>query len=429
MKQTMIDMTKRRDKLLGPAYRLHYPESPLWVERAEGVWVYDSEGRKYLDTYNNVPHVGHCHPRVVKAVSEQMAKFNSHSRYLHNTILDYSERLLGTFDDELDTAHFACSGTEANELALRLARSHTDRQGVIITECAYHGHSQSIYEISSRDVPKEQLPDYVVTIPAPDTYRGEHRGADAAKQYLKYVERAIDTLAERGHGVAALIVDTVQSSGGTIIPPEGYYRRAAEMVRKAEGLFIADEVQAGFGRIGSNFWVYQGHNVVPDFVTVGKPMGNGLPLAACIAQRAFVERFAQANKYFNTFAGTPVTCAAGLAVLEVLEEDRLQENAREIGEFMIGALRSMAERYRCIGDIRGSGFFIGLDMINDPGTLEPATALTDKLVYAMKERGVLTGAIGPGMNILKIRPPMCFSMANAHTLLNAIEESLQVLTE
>ncbi|MCH7536107.1 MAG: aminotransferase class III-fold pyridoxal phosphate-dependent enzyme [Bacteroidetes bacterium] len=424
MGMNMTDMIHRRDKLLGPAYRLHYPNDPLTAERAEGVWIYDSKGRKYLDTYNNVPHIGHCHPRVVEAVSKQVARFNSHSRYLHHTILDYSERLLATFEDALDTIHFGCSGTEANELALRLARNYTSNQGVIVTDCAYHGHSQAIYEISTRDVPKAKLPDYVVSVPTPDTFRGEHRGNDAGAQYLKHVTIAIDTLHKRGYGVAALIFDTVQSSGGTVIPPANYYLDAAEMVRNAGGLFIADEVQAGFARIGSHFWVYQGHNVVPDFVTLGKPMGNGLPLAACVTQRKFVENFAATNKYFNTFAGTPVTCAAGLAVLEVIEEEKLQQNAQQIGEYIKSSLQTLAKQYDCIGDVRGNGFFIGLDFISDQKTLEPATTFTEKMVYAMKDRGVLSGAIGPHMNVLKIRPPMCFSKENAKLLLGVIEESL-----
>ena len=427
MNQDITQMIERRNKLLGPVYRLHYPNTPLHAVRGEGVWIYDAEGRKYLDTYNNVPHIGHCHPRVVEAVRKQMGEFNSHSRYLHNTILDYAERLLSTFEDVLDTAHFCCSGTEANELALRLARDYTGNQGVIVTDCAYHGHSQAIYEISTRDVPVEDLPDYVATVPAPDMLRGEHQGPDAVEQYLKHVAAAIVILQERGHGIAALIVDTVQSSGGTIIPPPGYYQKAAEMVRQAGGLFIADEVQAGFGRIGSDFWVYQGHNVVPDFVTLGKSMGNGMPLAGCVTRRKYVENFAKSNKYFNTLAGIPVTCAAGLAVLEVLEEENLQQNAWQVGEYMKTELQKLAEQHECIGDIRGSGFFVGLDLVSNRETMEPATAFTDKIVYGMKERGVISGAIGTHMNVLKIRPPMCFSKDNADHMLSVIEETLATI--
>ena len=424
MNQDTAKMIERRNKLLGPAYRLFYPNDPIHAARAEGVWLYDTDGRKYLDTYNNVPHIGHCHPRVVEAVRKQVGEFNSHTRYLHNVVLDYAERLLDTFEEPLDTVHFGCSGTEANEQALRLARFQTGNNGVIVTDCAYHGHSQTIYEISSRDVPADELPDHVVTVPAPDPYRGQYQGPDAIEQYLKHIAAAIETLQKRGHGVAALIIDTVQSAGGTIIPAKGYYSTAANMVRKAGGLFIADEVQAGFGRIGCNYWVYQTDDFVPDFVTMGKPIGNGMPLAACVTRRELVEGFAKTNKYFNTFAGIPVTCAAGLAVLEVLDEEHLQENAWNVGEYMKTELRGLADQYECIGDIRGSGFFIGLDLVANRETKEPATAFTEKLIYTMKERNVMSGAIGPGMNILKIRPPMCFTKDNADQMLSVLKDSL-----
>ena len=426
MTPTNAELIARRNKVLGPAYRLFY-DDPLHIVRGEGVWLFDADGRKYLDTYNNVPHVGHSHPHVVQAVTEQVAKVNIHTRYLHETILDYAERLTATFEPALDTVHFGCSGTEANEMALRLARTHTRNKGVIVTECAYHGHSQSIYEISTRDVPAASLPDYVVTIPAPDTLRGKHRGPDAADQYVRYVDEAIATLKARGHGVAALIIDTIQSSGGTVIAPPGFYAKAAATVRAAGGLFIADEVQAGFARIGTKFWVYQDHAVVPDFVTMGKPMGNGMPLAACVTQRAYVETFAKANKYFNTFAGIPVTTAAGLAMLEVIERDGLQANALAVGQYMTGKLRTLAERHATIGDIRGSGFFIGLDLVTDRQTMTPATALTARLINGMKERGVLSGAIGPAMNILKIRPPMTFTRDHADLMLGVIDETLAAL--
>ncbi|MBT5432900.1 MAG: aminotransferase class III-fold pyridoxal phosphate-dependent enzyme [Rhodospirillaceae bacterium] len=419
-------MIARRNRLLGPAYRLFYDE-PLHLVKGKGVWLIDPQGRRYLDTYNNVPHVGHSHPAVVAAVQSQMAELNTHTRYLHDTILDYAETLLATFEPELDTAQFCCSGTEANELALRLARDTTGNKGVIVTECAYHGHSQAIYEISTRDVGVEGLPDYAVSVPAPDLLRGPHQGTDALARYVEHIAKAVETLNARGHGVAAMIVDTIQSSGGTVVPPLGYYRQAAEIVRQAGGLFIADEVQAGFGRTGTDFWVYQGHDVVPDFVTLGKPMGNGMPLAGCITQRAHVEGFAKSHKYFNTFAGIPVSCAAGLAVLNVLEQENLQASALDVGNYLKAGIAKLAGEHDVIGDVRGSGFFIGLDLVTDRQTMAPATAFTKSLIEAMKERNVLSGAIGPDMNILKIRPPMVLTRDHADLLLDVLAESLKSL--
>lgn len=424
MASRIDDLIARRDRVLGPAYRLFYDE-PLHIVRGEDVWLYDADGRRYLDTYNNVPHVGHSHARVVEAVSRQIARVNTHTRYLDETVLDYAERLLATFEAQLDTVHFGCSGTEANEMALRLARHHTGHKGVIVTQCAYHGHSQSIYEISTRDVPAAALPDYVATIPAPDTLRGPHRGPDAAARYADHVRAAVKTLQARGHGVAALVLDTIQSSGGTVIPPEGFYAEAAHIVREAGGLFIADEVQCGFARIGSAFWVYQDHGVVPDFVTLGKPMGNGMPLAGCVTQRRYVEDFAKANKYFNTFAGIPVTCAAGLAVLDAIAAQDLQANAARVGDYLKGELISLAAVHDCIGDVRGAGFFIGLDLVRERETLTPDTALTKRLVNRMKDAGVLSGAIGPAMNVLKIRPPMTFREEHADILLEVLDQCLK----
>jgi 4-aminobutyrate aminotransferase-like enzyme len=427
MKQNVAQMIERRNKLLGPLYQIDYADDPIYAERAEGVWIFDSEGRKFLDTYNNVPHIGHCHPRVVAAVSEQIGKINTSTRYLHNIVLDYAERLLDTFETDLDTLHFGCSGTEANELALRIARAHTGNQGVIVLGYAYHGHSQGIQEISTRDVSADNRPDYVAALPVLDTLRGKHCEDDAKEQYLKCVTTAIQTLKQRGHGVAALIIDTVQSCGGDIILPQGYLQQAAEMVRKAGGLFIADEVQAGFGRIGSDFWVYQGHDVMPDIVTLGKPMGNGMPLAGCVTRAAYAESLAKSNVYFNSFAGTPVTCAAGLAVLDVLEEENLQQNALQTGEYIKAGLQEIAMQYDCIGNITGSGFFIGLDLISNRETMEPATDLANKIVYGMKDRGVLSGTMGQYKNVLEIRPPMVFSRDNADIMLNVLSDTLAKL--
>jgi 4-aminobutyrate aminotransferase-like enzyme len=416
-------MIERRRELLGSAYKLFY-HHPVHLVRGEGVWLYDAEGRKYLDMYNNVPHVGHCHPHVVAALTKQIATLNTHTRYLHEHILEYAERLTGKFSDGLDTAMFACTGSEANELALRIARNFTGGKGVIVTNFAYHGNTQAIYEISTSDIAASEVPDYVVTVPFPDTYRGEFRGEREGEKYAAYVQRAVDELKRRGINLAAFVIDTIVSSGGVVQPPRGYLKKAAQIVRNAGGLFVADEVQPGFGRTGKHFWGYEADGVVPDIVTMGKPMGNGHPLSATVSRREIVEKFAAKGRYFNTFGGNPVSCAAGLAVLDVIEQEGLQENARIVGEYLSAGLQSLAEKHTAIGDIRGTGLFIAVELVKDRESREPATAFTADVVNGLRDRGVLTGSIGPDANILKLRPPMVFSKENADYMLGILDETL-----
>ena len=416
-------MIERRQKLLGSAYKLFYHE-PVHLVRGEGVWLYDADGRKYLDMYNNVPHVGHCHPHVVEALTKQIATLNTHTRYLHENILEYAERLTGKFADDLDTAMFACTGSEANELALRIARNFTGGTGVIVTDFAYHGNTKAIYEISTSDIAASEVPDYVVTVPFPDAYRGEFRGDDAGNQYAAYVQRAVDELHKRGIKPAAFVIDTIISSSGVVQPPPGYLKKAAEIIHNAGGLFVADEVQPGFGRTGEHFWGFEADGVSPDIVTMGKPMGNGHPLSATVSRRDIVEQFAAKGRYFNTFGGNPVSCAAGLAVLDVIEQEGLQENARIVGECMTAGLQDLAENHTAIGGIRGTGLFIAVELVKDRASREPATAFTADVVNGLRDRGVLTGSIGPDANILKLRPPMVFSQENADYMLGILDDTL-----
>lgn len=417
-------MLARRMKLLGPAYRLFY-RNPVHLVRGEGVWLYDAEGRKYLDMYNNVAHVGHCHPQVVEAVCSQMKLLNTHTRYLHGNVLDYAERLTGKFPGELDTAMFCCTGSEANELALRIARACTGGTGIIVTEHAYHGNTQAIYEISTEDIPANEVPDYVVTIPRPDTYRGLYRGSDAADKYASHAHEALATLRNGGIRPAAFIVDTIASSCGVVAPPPGYLKKAADIVRAAGALFIADEVQPGFGRTGRNFWGYQADSVVPDIVTMGKPMGNGHPLSAVVTRRELTESFARHGSYFNTFGGNPVSCAAGLAVLDVIDKENLQQNALRVGDLLAEGIRSLAASHDCIGDVRGSGLFLAVELVSDRETREPAGELASTIVNDLRERGVLTGTIGPDNNILKLRPPMVIARSDADYMLDTLDRSLK----
>ena len=413
----------RRDRLMGSAYRLFY-EHPIHLVKGEGVWLYDADGKKYLDMYNNVPHVGHCHPHVVEALTRQIRTLNTHTRYLHENVLDYAERLTEKFPDELDVAMFSCTGSEANELALRIARAYTGGTGIIVTDHAYHGNTHATYQISTEDIPPEELPDFVISVPAPDTYRGAYRGDDAGERYAAHIETAIDELRGRGVKPAAFVVDTIISSAGVVSPPPGYLKKAAEIIRAAGGLFVADEVQPGFGRTGKNFWGFEADEFAPDIVTMGKPMGNGQPLAATVTRTEIVERFSKKASYFNTFGGNPVSCAAGLAVLDVIENENLQQNALEVGQHLIDGLNDLATRHESIGDIRGSGLFLAVDLVKDREIREPATEMTSRVVNGLRDRGILTGSIGPGDNILKLRPPMVFSKENADYFLGIVDDVL-----
>ncbi len=423
MKTNRAAMIERRRKLLGSAYELFYDE-PVHLIRGEGVWLFDADGRKYLDMYNNVAHVGHCHPYVVEALTKQISTLNTHTRYLHENVLEYAERLTGKFSNELDTAIFACTGSEANELALRIARHVTGATGIIVTNSAYHGNSQATFEISPSDIAASEIPKYVATVPEPDAYRGEFRGDAAGEKYAGYVQLAVDELKQRGIKPAAFVIDTIMSSGGVVAPPRGYLKKAAQIIRNAGGLFIADEVQPGFGRTGKHFWGYEADGLVPDIVTMGKPMGNGHPLSAIVSRREIIEDFSSIGSYFNTFGGNPVSCAAGLAVIDVIEQEGLQENARIVGEYLTSGLRALAEKHTAIGDIRGTGLFIAVELVKDKESREPATAFTADVVNGLKDRGVLSGAIGPDANILKLRPPMVFSREDADYMLPILDEAL-----
>ena len=423
MTSTNQQMLARRKNLLGAAYRLFY-QDPIHLVRGEGVWLFDDQGRKYLDMYNNVAHVGHCHPHVVEALSKQIATLNTHTRYLHDNVLEYAERLTGKFSVELDTAMFTCTGSEANELALRIARSCTGNTGIIVTDYAYHGNSKAIFEISTSDIPADEIPAYVATVPNPDTYRGEFQGADAGERYANYVQDAVNELASRGVKPAAFVIDSIVSSGGVVQPPSGYLKKAAEIIRNVGGLFVADEVQSGFGRTGNHFWGYQADDLIPDIVTMGKPMGGGHPIAAVVSRHELVEQFAGHSHYFNTFAGNPVSCAAALAVLDVIEQEGLQENARVVGEYLLKGLRKLSEKHPCIGDIRGTGLFIAVDLVTDPDSRNPDSRLAESVVNQLKDNGILTGSIGPHSNILKLRPPMVFSLENADYMLEIFDRVL-----
>lgn len=421
-------LLERRVRVLGPHSPLFY-DQPLHLVRGEGVWLFDADGRRYLDAYNNVPHVGHCHPHVVQALCRQAAVLNTHTRYLDETVVRYAERLLGCFDSALDMAMFVCTGSEANELALRVIRHASGGMGVISTAWAYHGNTAAVFEISSLFTPPEKRGPYVRTVPVMDPYRerGALTDAQLAERYALDVRSAIDAFRSAGVRFAGLLFCTCFSSEGLPTVPEGFMPRVLEIVHAAGGYFIADEVQAGFGRLGTHMWGHQKLGVVPDLVTLGKPMGNGHPLAGVIGRRDLLEPFTREHMYFNTFGGNPVSAAVGMAVLDVLEKEGLIAHARDVGDYTRGRLAELGRRHGIIGDVRGSGLFFAVEMVSDRVARTPATAQTRRIVNMMRERGVLLSRIGPHDNILKIRPPMPFAREHADLLVDSLDGVLKDL--
>lgn len=418
------DLIERRQTLLGPSYRLFY-ENPLHVVRGEGVWLYDADGKAYLDAYNNVPSVGHCHPKVVEAISRQASVLNTHTRYLGDQILAYSERLLATFPSHLNRVMYTCTGSEAVDLALRIASYYTGGTGIIITENAYHGVTAVAAGISPSLGPNMPLGQHVMTVPAPDNYRDET--GDVGVAFAAEVQKAIDFMIRRGIKPAAFIVDGIFSTDGIFSDPAGFLKPAVDIVQKAGALYIADEVQPGFGRTGEHMWGFMRHGVSPDIVVMGKPMGNGIPIAAAVMRSGVQERFGQDIRYFNTFGANHVSIAAANAVLDVMEEEGLQQNALNTGNYMLAGMRSLQAKFDCIGDVRGAGLFLGLEFVTDQKSKVQDGALGLKVVNALRENGVLISAAGIQGNVLKIRPPLPFNTDHADIFLSKLEAILNEL--
>jgi 4-aminobutyrate aminotransferase-like enzyme/Ser/Thr protein kinase RdoA (MazF antagonist) len=414
-KETRSAQLERRARLLGPYAYLFY-ETPLHIVRGEGVWLYDDEGDRYLDVYNNVPHVGHCHPHVVKAISQQTRKLNISTRYLHGLILELAERLTKQLPEPLSVCTFVCSGTEANELAWRMAKLVTGNDGALITRYSYHGNSDAVVGFSSEEIPHEKLPVHVATLYAPQsntTFREPDSG----------LGEAIKILNERDHRPAMLILDSGFTSDGIYMPPSGYLRTLYDETRRAGGLCVSDEVQAGFGRLGQYFWGFEFDDVVPDIVTMGKPMGNGHPIAAVVTRPEIAEALAADTGYFNTFGGNPVSCAAGLAVLDVIEVEGLQQNTLVVGNYLRERLSELREDYPVLGEPHGAGLLVGVDVLNSDGS--PDSDLARRVMNHMRQNGVLIGTTGPNANVLKIRPPIVFNQEHAELLLAALTSALK----
>jgi 4-aminobutyrate aminotransferase-like enzyme/Ser/Thr protein kinase RdoA (MazF antagonist) len=404
-------------------------DDPLKIVRGWRQYLYDDTGRAFLDVYNNVPLVGHGHPRVVRAAQGQLALLNTNTRYLHDNVTRYAERLTGLLPAPLRVCFFLNSGSEANELALRLARTHTKREDIMVLDHAYHGHTSTLIDISPY---KFNGPGgtgrkpWVHVAPLADDYRGEYRreDADAGKKYAGAVDKILEGTQSQNRYVAAFIAETLPSVGGQIVFPPGYLAETYRLVRAAGAVCIADEVQVGFGRLGTHFWGFETQNVVPDIVVLGKPIGNGFPLAAVITTPEIAASFDNGMEFFSTFGGNPVACATGLAVLDVIRDENLQQNALEVGDHLKRELLALQREHAIIGDVRGSGLFLGIDLVLNRQSRAPAPGQAGYIVNRLRDRGILTGTDGPHHNVLKLRPPLIFGMQDADLFITTLDAIL-----
>lgn len=416
------EIVECRTRLLGPAYRLFYA-NPVEITRARDVLLYDSAGNEYLDAYNNVVSVGHCHPYVNAAIKRQMDQLCTHTRYMQLNILEFAEQLLGTFEDELGHVMFTCTGSEANDLALRMAKYHTGNEGIIVTREAYHGNSELTSGFSPSMGENSRLGMWVRRVPAPDTYRAET--SNMGEWLTEHVAAQIKQLHRHGQGLAAFVVDSLFTSDGIFAHEPGILGPVLKVVREAGGVFVADEVQCGFARTGSHMWGYQRHGVVPDIVSLGKPMGNGYPVAGIVVRPKVAEAFGHDMRYFNTFGGNTVAIAAAKATLDVIKQERLKENCARVGELFRGGLQDLAGKDERIGDVRGAGLYLGVELVRNPRSREPDSARALALVNELRKRRVLISATGFNANVLKIRPPLTFNTSHVDRFLTEFDGALR----
>jgi len=419
------EIAASRREHVGASLSIAY-RRPLTIVRGWKQFLYDEDGLRYLDAVNNVPHVGHSHPRVVRAVREQLAVLNTNTRYLHERLVQYAERLTATLPDPLSVCYFVNSGSEANELAIRLARAATGRRGAVVVDVGYHGNTTTLVDVSpyKHDGPGGLgPPPWVRKIPMPDGYRGRFRrdDPDAGKKYAALTSEAMAALEMSGEPVGAFLAESILSCGGQIVLPDGFLPEAYARIRAAGGVCIADEVQVGLGRVGTHFWAFETQGVVPDIVTMGKPIGNGHPLGAVVTTPQIARAFANGMEFFSTFGGNPVSCAAGLAVLDVIDEEGLERNALEVGAHLLEGLRGLVARHPIAGDARGLGLFVGLELVRNRETLEPAGEEASYVANRMRECGILLSTDGPFHNVLKIKPPLCFTRADAERVVEALD--------
>ena len=423
-------LLRRRAEVLGPSLSISYRKK-LKIVRGRGAYLYDHTGRAFLDGVNNICHVGHSHPHVVEALTRQASVLNTNTRYLHDTILDYAERLGAYFPKPLSVVYLVCSGSEANELALRMARTVTGRRATITLDWGYHGNTNGLIEVSPYKFNRKGgrgKPEHVEIAELADPYRGRFKGSgeNSGIAYAASVAEKVELIREKtGQGPAAFIAEAISGCGGQVFFPEAYLKTAAEHVRKAGGLVIIDEVQTGFGRVGNHMWAHGPQGVVPDIVTLGKPIGNGHPMAAVVTTPEIAKAFANGMEFFSSFGGNPVSAAVGMAVLDVLEQEGLQAKARVTGDHLKARFRALAEKHPLIGHVRGEGLFLGVELVKDRGTLEPATEEAGRIANDMREHGVLISTDGPFDNVLKIKPPMAFGPREADILADALQGALE----
>ena len=413
----MANLAKRRASILGPNVKLFY-DDPVHVVRAQGTRLWDADGREYLDCYNNVPCIGHCHPRMIAALHDQQSTLNTHTRYLHDGIVNYLEDLTSTFKAEFDTGLLTCTGSEANDVAIRMAWAATGKRGIIATDHTYHGNTHLVSQLSKAKPPIGGHENFVRFVPAPDSYRG----ADGAA-FADHVAAAIHDLEKSGIGFAALVICPLFANEGFPDLPKGWLDDTAKTVRGAGGLLIADEVQSGFGRTGQ-LWAHERIGVVPDIVTLGKPMASGHPVGGVVTRQDLMEIFRKAYGYFNTFGGNPVSVVAAQTTLDILRDEDLVGNAASVGAYAKLRMQDLAKDIDAIGDVRGTGLFFGAEFVTDPKTRKPDRARADRIANDMRLRGVILNTIGVDYNTLKIRPPLPFSRSDCDILFDRLSAAI-----
>ena len=415
-------IVEHRKRILSPSLSLSYNE-PLHIVKGRRQYLYDADGNEFLDATNNIQHVGHCHPKVIEATLKQLKKLNTNTRYLDETILDYASLLIQKMPNKLDKVFFTNSGSESNDLALRLARNYLQNNETIVLDGAYHGHLISLIEVSPYKYNGPggfKPPGNVHALPIPDPYRGKYRGKDSGR---KYAEEMNVTL-KRIRIPPTFLSESIMGCGGQLIPPEGFMKKAYDLIKTNDGLCIADEVQIGFGRMGDAFWGFESQNVVPDIVSLGKSIGNGHPLSVVITTKEIADRFNNGMEYFNSYGGNPVSCAIGKAVLEIIEEEELQKNANEVGIRLLKMLQELEKKHEQIGDVRGKGLFLGVEIMEGSDFSQPSKEIATTIVNKMKDSGILVSTDGPDHNVIKIKPPMVFNFQNACQLAETLDRIL-----
>ena len=414
-------LTKKREEVLGGSYRLFY-KKPVHLVRGQGQYLWDAKGEKYLDVYNNVASIGHCHPAVIEAVHQQMNQLNTHTRYLHERILEYSEDLLATTPDAITKAMYMCTGSEANDLAIRVAKAYSGGTGIIVSQEAYHGTSELTSGVSPALGSGQPLAATTRLVPSPDQYRVDTN--DLGTWFAGQIQLQIDDMKKSGIKFAGFLADSFFSSDGVLPGPVGFLKAAIDVVHANGGIFIADEVQPGFARTGESFWGFDRHGIVPDIITTGKPMGNGIPISGLLAKKNVLSAFSDQIPYFNTFGGNPVAIAAAQAVLQVIKQEQLQVHSQKVGRKLLDELKMLSKRHEGVGDVRGAGLFIGFELVKDQNTKAPDKTRALNVIEHLRESHVLTSVAGPFGNVLKLRPPLAFQEADIDWLVGALDQAL-----